>query len=220
MSPALVTLGALGALALAGASGSAGELAVEAQAGYFSMAASRSAEAVFDSSSGLTWGGAARYSFDLGVFVTAGARTFAKDGERVFVAGPTDPVARLGHPLSIRITPIFATVGYRLQQGKTIVPYAGVGGSLTSYREESEVAGLVYDESRTKVGFHVVAGAEIGRGRFRFGAEAGWSTVPNALGLGGVSEVYGEDSIGGWTLLGKVVIAFGSRKVPDELGPK
>ena len=219
LSPAFVALVVLG-LAFPTGSAAAGELAVEGQASYFSMVASKSANAVFDSSAGFTWGGAARYSIDLGVYVTAGVRTFSKDGERVFLAGPGGSVARLGHPLSVRIMPIFATVGYRYRQGELIVPYAGIGGSLASYREESTVAGLAYDESRSKMGFHVVGGAEIGRGRLRFGAEVGWSTVADAVGIGGVSEVYGENNLGGWTVLGKVVFAFGTgRKVPEELGP-
>jgi hypothetical protein len=216
LPPALVALAAFGVLSLSAGSGSGGELAAEAQAGYFSMASSQSADAVFDSSGGLTWGGAARYSFDLGIYVTAGVRTFSKEGERVFVAGPADPVARLGFPLSARITPWFATVGYRFRQGALIVPYAGLGGSITSYTEESTVAGRVFDESRSKMGFHVAGGAEIGRGRFRFGAEVGWSTVPDALGVGGVSQVYGEDNLGGWTVLGKLVIAFGGKKADAE----
>jgi len=150
--------------------------------------------------------------------VAAGVRTFSKEGERVFVAGPNDSVARLGFPLSVRITPLFVTAGYRFREGKTVVPYAGVGGSLTSFREESSVVGKSYDESRTKAGFHVVGGAEVGRGRFRFGAEAGWSTVPDAVGVGGVSNVYGESNLGGWSVLGKLVIAVGGKKKgPEEI---
>ncbi len=199
-------------LALAAGPASAGEFAAELGAGYFSMSASKSADAVFDSSDGLAWGGAARYSFKGGIFVSAGARTFSKEGERVFVAGPTDTVARLGFPLSIRITPIFVTAGYRFREGKMVVPYAGIGGSLTSFTEESSVAGRSYDESRSKAGFHVVGGAEVGRGRFRFGAEVGWSTVPDAVGFGGVSAVYNENNLGGWSAMGKLVIAFGGGK--------
>jgi hypothetical protein len=213
LAPALAVLAALG-LTTAPATG--GELAAEAQGGYFGMAASESANAIFESSGGFTWGGAARYSFDLGVYVAAGVRTFSKEGERVFVAGRGRPVARLGFPLSMRITPVFATVGYRLRQGQMIVPYAGLGGSLNLYREESEVAALLYEESKTKIGFHVVGGVEVGRGRFRFGAEAGWSTVPNAVGLGGVSEVYGENDLGGWSVVGKVVISLWGKKKGEE----
>jgi hypothetical protein len=183
------------------------------------MTASNSAKAAFGSSGAFTWGGAGRYVFDKGFYVAAGVRTFSRDGERVFVAAPARPVAGLGFPLSIQVTPIFVTGGYRFRQGKMIVPYAGAGGSITSYTEESSVAGISYDESASKAGFHVVGGLEVGRGMFRFGAEVGWSTVPDALGLGGVSAVYNEDDLGGWSILGKVVIAFGGHKKDDDWLP-
>jgi hypothetical protein len=176
------------------------------------MSAVDSAKAVFDSSAGFTWGAAGRYSFDLGIYVSGGVRTFSKEGERVFVASPAGPVARLGFPLKMHITPIFVTAGYRFREGKTIVPYAGLGGSITLFHEESEVVGMPYEESKSKAGFHVVGGAEVGRGLVRFGAEVGWSTVPNAVGFSGVSEVYGEDDLGGWSVVGKVVFAFGGKK--------
>ena len=99
-------------------------------------------------------------------------------------------------------------MGYRFRDGKLIVPYAGIGGSLTSYREESEVAGEAFDDDRSKAGFLGLAGVEVGRGTFRVGAEAGYSTVPDAIGLGGVSKVYGEDDLGGWHAVGKLIVAF------------
>ncbi len=132
------------------------------------------------------------------------------------MGGPTDPVAGLGFPLSVRITPVNLTVGYRLRDGKLVVPYAGVGGVIASYSEQSSVAGANYDQSSTKGGFQALAGVEVGRGRFRFGAEAGWSTIPNAIGVGGVSSVYNEDDIGGWSVVGKVVVAFGAKKPPAD----
>lgn len=190
----------------------AGEIALEAQAGYFQMAASNSASAVFGSGGGGTFGGAVRSTFWRGAFVTAGVRTFSKDGERVFVASANSPVQKLGFPLKVRLTPIFLAVGYRLRDGKLIVPYAGLGGALTSYKEESDVAGESFNESSTKGGFLAFAGVEVGRGMFRLGAEAGYTTVPNAVGLGGVTKVYGESDLGGWHVVGKAVVAFGGKK--------
>jgi hypothetical protein len=195
-------------LALAAPLVAAGELAIEAQAGYFEMAASSSASALFDSTGGGTFGGAVRYTFWRGAFVSAGARTFSKEGERVFVASSGSAVQKLGFPLSIRLTPVFATVGYRFRNGRMIVPYAAVGGSITSYKEESEVAGEAFDTDLTKTGFVGAAGLEVGRGHFRVGAEAGYSSVPSALGLGGVSKVYDEDDLGGTYALGKLIVAF------------
>jgi hypothetical protein len=172
------------------------------------MTAENSASAVFDSRGGATFGGAVRYTFWRGAFVSAGARTFSKEGERVFVATPSSPVQKLGFPLKLRLTPIVLAVGYRLRDGKLLVPYAGVGGALTSYKEESEVAGESFDEDGSEAGFLGFFGVEVGRGTFRVGAEAGYTTVPDAVGLGGVTRVYGEDDLGGWHAVGKVMVAF------------
>ena len=205
---AKVRLAALALLALAAGPAAAGELAIEVHAGYFEMAAENSASALFDSRGGGTFGGAVRYTFWRGAFVSAGARTFSKEGERVFVAAPNAAVQKLGFPLKVSLTPVFLTVGYRFRDGKLIVPYAGIGGSVTSYKEESEVAGEAFDDDRSKAGFLGLAGVEIGRGTFRVGAEAGYTTVPDAIGLGGVSKVYGEDDLGGWHAVGKLIVAF------------
>jgi hypothetical protein len=212
--PTALRLGLASALALGLSVGTAaaGELAAEFMGGYSVLSASRSADAIFGSSGSFTWGASGRYTITKGFFASAGVRTFSKEGERVFVASPTGPVARLGFPLSIRVTPTFVNAGYRFRDGKMLVPYAGIGGTLTAFREESSVVGELYEKSRTKAGFHVVGGVEVGRGRFRFGAEAGWSTVPDAVGVGGVSAVYDESDLGGWSVLGKFVIAFGGGK--------
>jgi opacity protein-like surface antigen len=185
-----------------------GELAVEAHAGYFGMAAENSASALFDSAGGATFGGAVRYTFWRGAFVSAGARTFSKEGERVFVATSSSPVQKLGFPLSIRLTPIVLQAGYRIRDRHLVVPYVAAGVSITQLKEESEVAGEAFDEERTKTGFIGAAGVEVGRGHLRFGAEVGFSSVPDAIGVGGVSKVYVEDDLGGLHALGRLIFAF------------
>ena len=170
-------LAASALLALAPLSARGGELAIEGHGGYFDMAAENSASALFGSTGGATFGGAARYTFWRGAFVSAGARTFSKEGERVFVTSPSSPVQKLGFPVSIRLTPIVLQAGYRFRAGHLIVPY-------------------------------VAAGVEVGRGHLRFGAEVGFSSVPDAIGVGGVSKVYGEDDLGGLHALGKLIVAF------------
>lgn len=202
----LVAFCALQALAAPAARG--GELAIEAHGGYFEMAAENSASALFDSTGGGTFGGALRYTFWRGAFVSAGARTFSKEGERVFVTSPASPVQKLGFPLSIRLTPIVIQAGWRFRDGRTVVPYVSAGASITQFTEESEVAGETFDEERTTTGFVGAGGVEVGRGHFRFGAEVGWSTVSDAIGVAGVSKVYGEDDLGGMHVLGKLVLAF------------
>jgi opacity protein-like surface antigen len=198
-------------LALAARPAVAGEIAIEGQAGYFQMASSNSANAVFGSSGGVTFGGAARYTFWRGAFLSAGARTFSADGERVFVATANSPVQKLGFPLSVRITPILVQAGYRFRNGHTLVPYASAGVAITSYKEESDVAGEAFNTDATKTGFVGAVGLEVGRGTFRFGAEGGWSSVSGGLGLAGVSKVYGEDDLGGTYVIGKLIVAFGGK---------
>ena len=200
------------ALAPAALSAEVGELAVEGQAGYRSLAFQNTASAIFDGSSeGGTFGGALRYTFWHGAFVSAGFRTFSKDGERVFVASATAPVQRLGFPLSLKIDSFPIVVGYRFRRGRSIVPYVAAGASIARYSETSTVAGESFAESFTKTGFVGAGGFEVGRGLFRLGAEAGYTTVTGAVGIGGVSQVYGEDDIGGFHVVGKLVVAFDAK---------
>jgi opacity protein-like surface antigen len=188
----------------------AGSFGVEAQGGYHSLSASQSAKAVFDGSTGgATFGGALRYVLYKGFYIGAGARTFSKSGERVYVAAPGGPVAKLGFPLDVRITPIFGTLGYRFREGRSLVPYLGVGAGVTKFRETSDVAGDVREESRSKSSFQALAGFEYGSGMIRFGAEGVYSSASDSIGVGGVSKVYGEKDIGGFSILGKLILSFG-----------
>ena len=138
----------------------AGELAIEAQVGYFGMNAESSAKAVFGSSGGLTFGGAVRYDVWRGVFVSGGVRTFSKDGERVFLTSPGAAIQKLGFPVSVRLTPILLSAGYRYVHWKWVVPYASVGAAITSYSETSDVAGQSFDQDFTRTGFVGAVGLE------------------------------------------------------------
>jgi outer membrane protein W len=202
----LVLVGAMAAPAAAQG------FAINAQGGYFAMTASDSAQAVFGSSGGFTPGGALSYGFGKHLYVEAGARYFSKTGEKVFVAAPGDPVFKLGFPLQAHLTPIYGTLGYRFMGGKSAFsPYLGAGGGVTSYHEESTVAGITTSESQSKASFHGLLGLEYGRGHLRFAVEGIYTAVPNAIGVGGVSKVYGEDDLGGFVALGKLIYSFGTR---------
>ncbi|HEY7413243.1 MAG TPA: outer membrane beta-barrel protein [Vicinamibacteria bacterium] len=185
----------------------ADEVGIVLEAGYADLTnASRSAEAVFDGSSGGFTGGAqVRFSLGRRFFAAGGARYFSRTGERVFVADEDAPVFPLGHPLEVRLLPVFGLLGYRFSEGK-LAPYASLGAGAAWYREESTVGGITTSESRTKFTAMAMLGAEYGQGTIRFGAELGYSLIPNAVGLGGVSAVYGEDDLGGLSIVGRVVI--------------
>lgn len=169
------------------------------------------------SSGGGTFGGDVGYVFNDHLFFTLGARVFSKNGERVFVADPGSPVFKLGFPLKLKLVPAQATVGWRFGQQRVfsvpLTPYVGIGGGLTSYREESSVAGEAHDFSVTKAGVHGLVGVEFGGGRLRFAVEAAYSSVPDAIGDSptGVSKIYGEKDIGSTTILGKIVFTTSKR---------
>ena len=115
----------------------AGELFLTVDGGWHDLTNSgESAKAVFDGASGgLTFGGALQYGIGERMFVRGGARLFQRDGERVFVAGPGEPVFPLGHPLTLRLIPVYGLFGYRFLEGASLRPYLGVGGGVTTYDE-------------------------------------------------------------------------------------
>ena len=195
--PRRACLAALAAILSAPAAG-AGEVSLTLDGGWHVLNSASSAKAVFDGKrGGPTLGFAGQYGVRESFFIRAGARLFQRDGERVFLAGPGSPVFRLGHPLTVRIIPVYGLIGYRFLQGGSLRPYIGVGGGATSYKEESDVAGEIFTSTATKASGHAVAGLDFGRGAIRFGGEVMYAVAPNAIGFDGVSEVYGEDDIGG-----------------------
>jgi opacity protein-like surface antigen len=180
-------------------------------AGYSDLTRAKdSASAVFGGSTGaFSFGAEAGYEHRLGVFLSGSFRYFEKDGERVFVAAPGEPVFPLGHPLSVRIVPVSLTAGYRFLRTSLVSPYVALGVGLASYREESTVGGITSSESRNELETRVVAGAQLGRGRLRFGVEGCYSRIPETIGFGGVSSLYGEDDVGGLAVFGKVIYSLG-----------
>ena len=170
--------------------------------------ASNSAKALFGESGGLAGGLALEYGLTETLFIRAGGRFFQKEGERVFVDEATDEVFQLGHPVDVKVIPLYALFGYRFLEGARLRPYIAVGGGATIYDEESEVAGELIFFSTTKPMGMGVVGADYGRGRVRFGIEAGYSLVPDTIGTGGVSEIYDEDDVGGFTAVGRISFAF------------
>jgi hypothetical protein len=204
-----VAIAALGVASSLGPRAGATDFAVAVEGGIHSLSNSpSSAKAVFDGSTRApTFGGSFRAVFKRRFFAAADVRRFSKTGERVYVADPGGQVFPLGHPLQLRIVPVTVSGGYRFRASRTFVPYVGLGGGFASVKEESTVGGVAEADSRTKATAHVLGGLEYGRGLLRFAAEVSWSTIPNAIGLGGVSQLYGEDDLGGLSAVAKVVLS-------------
>jgi len=197
-------------LGLTGGAGraAAGEFGVSLEGGYFAMTnASKSAKAIFDGSAGgFTGGGSLRYVIGRSFFVGAGARYFERTGERVFIADASSPAFPLGHPLTFRTVPVYGMVGWRFMPDSRLVPYVAVGAGSTSVKEKSVVGGIEESQSQSKFSGHIMGGVEWGRGPFRFGAEVMYTTVPDTIGIGGVSKIYNEKDVGGFSFVGKIVV--------------
>jgi opacity protein-like surface antigen len=200
------------ALVLAGAGPAAAlDWGVGVEGGYSEMTnASKSAKAIFDGSKGGgTIGGFVRIGLGQSFFLEAHGRHFQKTGERVFVADAAGEVFPLGHPLTIRLIPVYGAVGYRFLPSSHFAPYVTIGLGATSYKETSDVAGLVETQSATKFSGHGALGVDYLAGPLRIGVEVGYSTVPNTIGESGVSKIYNEKDVGGLTVLAR--LAFGTR---------
>ena len=81
------------------------------EAGYTWFSANESFEAVLGSAGGAVFGGGVTVSHRSGYFGRVGIERFSADGERVYVFG--GEVFPMGIPLSVSITPIDITGGYR-----------------------------------------------------------------------------------------------------------
>ena len=166
--------------------------------GGMSFAASESFDAVLDTSSGVIFGGGAEVGLPWGgLYFGVGAWRFSEEGERVFVSG--SEVFRLGIPVTIEVTPIEVTGGWRFKNVSTrFVPYVGAGWSSYAYKETSDFADAGDDVDERFSGFHILGGAEFKLTRWLgVGGELAWTTVPDALGTGGASRAFDETDLGG-----------------------
>jgi hypothetical protein len=176
-------------------------------AGSVNFTAADSFEAVLGSSSGTLFGGGAEVGLPFGgLYVGVGAWRFKEEGERAFVSG--GEVFPLGIPVTVQITPIEITGGWRFRNfSRRFVPYAGAGWSSYAYEETSTFAEAAEDVGERFSGFHILAGAEFRlTGWLGVGGEVAWARIPDALGEGGVSETFGETDLGGTSFRVKVSV--------------
>ncbi|MEZ5283422.1 MAG: outer membrane beta-barrel protein [Vicinamibacterales bacterium] len=175
--------------------------------GNVSFTAADSFDAVLDTSSGTIFGGGAEVGLPLGgLYVGIGGWRFEKDGERVFVLD--NQVYPLGIPVTVQVTPIELTAGWRFKNlSRRVVPYAGAGWSSYRYRETSEFADAGENVDERFSGFHVLGGAEVRlTGWLGVGGEVAWARIPDALGAGGVSEAFGDTDLGGTSIRLKISV--------------
>ncbi len=184
-------------------------------AGATVFAATHSFEAILGRPSGPIFGGGIELVEPPHWFLTLSASRFKRTGHRVFVF--ENQVFNLNVPTEITVTPLELTFGYRFANPRVaaratrraVVPYAGGGVGRHRLEETSPQSVEGDDVRRTSTGYHVLGGVEIPVGRWLAVApEAQWTSVPNALGNdpSGVSSVYNEHNLGGFTFRMKVVV--------------
>ena len=149
-------------------------------------------------------GGATVIGLWRGLFADVGFSQQELDGQRVFVDAGT--VYPLGIPVSIRLRPSDIAGGWRFFYGR-LSPYAGAGVSLMSYEETADFAESGDNVSESKNGALLLAGLDVAVIRWlHAGAEFRYRAVNGVLGDGGVSQIYGEDQLGGYAFAVRISV--------------
>lgn len=176
-------------------------------AGTMVFTASQSFDAVLGKRSLPTFGGGVEVILRGNIFIGVGAWRARADGERVFV-GPDDEVFPLGIPLTVTVTPLEITGGWRFTGlSRRVVPYAGGGFSSFNYAEDSETddPGDGLDDRFS--GFHVLGGVEARLGSWiGIASEVVWTSIPDGLGTTGASHAFDETNLGGTAIRVKVIV--------------
>ena len=178
-----------------------------ADVGSRTFTATESFKAVLGSDRGVVFGGGVEAVLPWRIFVSLRASRFRDTGERLFIFDKQQ--FDLWIPVTITVTPIELTGGYRFDFGARVVPYAGAGVGWHQYEETSKFSEPSENVKDRFTGYHLLGGVEV-RGTRWLGAafEAQWATVPDALGRdpNAISTEFGESDLGGVTARVKVVI--------------
>lgn len=162
--------------------------------------------AVFGHSRQVLFGGGVQVAFNNGLFVDVTVTRFDKTGQRAFFSG--GQTFSLGIPLTVTLTPIEFSAGYRFTHvSERVVPYAGAGYGVYKYKETSDLQGAGEDVDTSHGGFLVVGGAEFRLARWvGVTGDVQYNRVTGIIGQGGVSKEAGESNLGGVAARFRVMI--------------
>jgi hypothetical protein len=184
------------------------EIGGYAMAGNFTFAAGDSFEAILGTHSGTILGGGATVGLPWGgLFVDIGAWQHAADGERVVILD--GQVYPLGIPVKVSVVPLEISAGWRFRFRRLprLIPFAAAGYTSMGYQETSSFAGAGEDGDERFGGYHLRGGAEFKITRWLgVAGELAWTTVPGAIGNGGVSKAFNEDNLGGTSLRARITV--------------
>jgi hypothetical protein len=184
------------------------ELGGYAMLGLINFTAADTFDVGVGSPFGSIFGGGARVGLPVGgLFVNIGAWRFRHGGERVFMF--EGEAISLGIPLTVTITPLEVSAGwqFRFRGAPEFRPY--VAGGLTSYgyREASDFATDAENVDERFGGYHLAGGAAFQLEQWIGVAwELNWTSVPDAIGKGGLSAVFNETNLGGTSLRFKITL--------------
>jgi opacity protein-like surface antigen len=173
-------------------------------AGYGAWLAHDTFTAVTDSAGAPMFGGGAQVRFGSGAFIEGTVERLEKTGQRVFVSN--GQVFSLGIADTVRVIPIFASVGYR-HVGRKATPYVGGGVGTYLYKETSDFADPSENLDEHFTSYQVLAGVEFpSRSWVRPAVEVQFTTVPKALGDSGASAAFNEHNLGGIQVRVKILV--------------
>ena len=179
---------------------------VSGDAGLDRLLAARSFNAVLGRDNGPIFGGGAEMVLASNWFVRIGAWRFRDVGERAVRL--ENRTFRLGIPLTVTILPIEVSAGYRLPVGRSrrLIPYVGAGVSSHAYTETSRFAEGDENVRERFTGYQALGGVEYRFHRLvALGGEVQYTTVPDALGAGGLSAEFDETDLGGLIVRARVL---------------
>ena len=168
-------------------------------------AAKQTFDAIFGESLRQFWGGGVQAAFRGGLYVEVAASRFERTGQRAFVSN--GQVFQLGIPLTVRITPLEFSAGYRFRAAPRVIPYAGAGVARYAYVETSEFAESGENVDETHVGYLVLGGVEVRAHRWiGVSVDVQYTHVTGILGSTGISGEFGEDNLGGTAVRARVLV--------------
>jgi opacity protein-like surface antigen len=204
----LVRSAVVAAFVATGVPAAADEWALVVDGGLRTMSNSRETEnAIFAGKKGFGFGGGLFYDRGSRWRFGVEGRKISREGERAFAADRNSEAFRLGHPLSFDMTEGLASISYRFSSIGPVSPYVGIGAGVVSWREESDIVGLIEKASGSTGLFEARVGFERKQGRLRLALEGGITLAGNAIGVGGISRVYEEDDIGGVFVVAKIGVS-------------
>lgn len=195
---------------LLAAPASAGSIGAVIDVGWRSMSNAPDTEwAIFEKRGTIAGGLGLTYDFGSRWRFSVEGRQISRDGERAFAADGNSIAYRLGHPLDFKMTQALATASWRFRKLGPVAPYVTLGGGVASWKESSDIAGVVERANGSSALVEARAGIERRQGPVRVGLEIGITMVPGAVGVGGISQVYGEKDLGGFFVSGR--LGFGGK---------